>query len=214
VKEIYAPFIPGIYDKGSLNQLSILLDKKEKHAIDNLLWSNTGYFPSVRFSIAHTDNGIALKYFVEEEHTKATFTNANDPVYRDSCVEFFIGFAGDDNYYNLEFNAAGTALVGFGKDRNGRTPVSDDRVNAIDAVSIINWTNGPNDLNVWELTLLVPFDVFVYHDIKTLKETICRTNFFKCGDDLPEPHFISWSNIDNPVPDFHLSEFFGTIQFI
>jgi len=214
VKEAYAHFIPGTYDKNNLNELSILLNSEEKYAIDNLLWSDTGYFPSVSFSIAHTEHGIALKYFVQEQHTQATFTNVNDPVYRDSCVEFFIAFAGDDNYYNLEFNAAGTALVGFGKDRNGREQVPDDKVSSIKPFSNINWADDPAGLNAWELTLLIPFDVFVYHDIKTLKETTCRANFFKCGDDLPEPHFISWSTINSAVPDFHLSDFFGTIKFI
>ncbi|MFC0514185.1 carbohydrate-binding family 9-like protein [Mucilaginibacter angelicae] len=214
MKEVYAPFIPGTYNKNSLNELSVLLDKEEKHAIDNLLWSDIGYFPSVDFSIAHADNHIALKYFVREQHTSAKYTAANDPVYKDSCVEFFVGFGSDDKYYNLEFNAIGTALVGFGKDRNGRTPVPDDKVNSIQALSIINWTNDPGGFNTWELTLLIPFDLFIYHDIKTLKETTGRANFFKCGDDLPEPHFISWNNIVSPVPDFHLSGFFGTIKFI
>lgn len=214
MKEVYAPFIPGTYNENNLDELSVLLEKGEKYAIDNLLWSDTGYFPSVSFSIAHTGNGIALKYFVKEQHTIATYKTVNDPVYKDSCVEFFIGFADDQNYYNLEFNALGTALVGFGKDRNGRIAVPDDTVSGIKGLSKINWVEGSAGLNKWELTLLVPFDVFIYHDIKTLNGITGKANFFKCGDDLPEPHFISWSNIDGPVPDFHLSQFFGTIKFI
>ncbi|MDB5146968.1 MAG: Carbohydrate-binding family 9 [Mucilaginibacter sp.] len=214
MKEVCAPFIPGTFNKNSLNELSILLDEEEKHTIDNLLWSDTGYFPGVSFSIAHVDNHIVLKYFVKEQHTRAVYTAVNDPVYKDSCVEFFIGFGNDHSYYNLEFNALGTALIGFGKDRNGRISIPDDKVSSIKALSTINWTNDPSDFNTWELTLLIPFDVFIYHDIKTLKETAVRANFFKCGDDLPEPHFISWSNIVSSVPDFHLSEFFSAIMFI
>lgn len=213
MKEVYAPFIPGTYNENTLDELSVLLEKGEKYAIDNLLWTDTGYFPSVNFSIAHTGDGIALKYFVKEQHTIATYKTVNDPVYKDSCVEFFIGF-GDGQYYNLEFNALGTALVGFGKDRHGRTPVPDDKVSSIKALSNINWAENTDGFNTWDLTLLVPFDVFIYHDIKTLNGTTSRANFFKCGDDLPEPHFVSWSNINNPVPDFHLSAFFGTIKFI
>ncbi|HEX8021855.1 carbohydrate-binding family 9-like protein [Mucilaginibacter sp.] len=213
MKEVYAPFIPGTYNKNNLDELSVWLEKGEKYTIDNLLWTDTGYFPSVSFSIAHTGDGIALKYFVKEQHTIATYKTVNDPVYKDSCVEFFIGF-GDGQYYNLEFNALGTALVGFGKDRHGRTPVPDDQVSSIKALSNINWAENTDGFNTWDLTLLVPFDVFIYHDIKTLNGTTSRANFFKCGDDLPEPHFVSWSNINNPVPDFHLSAFFGTIKFI
>ncbi len=214
MKEVYALFIPGNYNEDKLDELSVLLNKEQKHAIDNLLWSDTGYFPSVNFSIAHVENGVALKYFVEEQYTQATYKAVNDPVYKDSCVEFFISFADDQNYYNLEFNALGTALVGFGKDRNGRVAIPDDKVSGIKSLSNINWARDSAGFNTWELTLLIPFDVFIYHDIKTLNGIISRANFFKCGDDLPEPHFISWSNIDSPVPDFHLSQFFGTIKFI
>lgn len=214
MKEVYAPFIPGTYNENNLYELSVLLEKEKKYAIDNLLWSDTGYFPSVNFSIAHTENGIALKYFVEEQYTQATYKTVNDPVYKDSCVELFISFADDQNYYNLEFNALGTALVGFGKDRNGREAVPDDKVSGIKTLSNIKWANDPAGFNTWELTLLVPFSIFVYHDVKTLNGTTSKANFFKCGDDLPEPHFISWSNIDSPVPDFHLSQFFGTVKFI
>lgn len=214
MKEVYASFIPGNYNQDKLDELSVLLNKEQKHAIDNLLWSDSGYFPSVSFSIAYLDDNIALKYFVGEQHTQATYKAVNDPVYKDSCVEFFISFADDQNYYNLEFNALGTALVGFGKDRNGRVAIPDDKVSGVKALSNINWAKDTAGFNTWELTLLVPFSIFIYHDIKTLNGITGKVNFFKCGDDLPEPHFISWSNIDSPVPDFHLSQFFGTVKFI
>lgn len=213
MKEVNAAFIPGNYNENNLDELSALLNKEQKHAIDNLLWSDTGYFPSVSFSIAHVDSNIALKYFVKEQHTKASYIAANDPVYKDSCVELFLGFGDDGSYYNLEFNALGTALVGFGKDRNGRAAIPDDKVSGIKSLSNINWAQDGAGFNTWELTLLVPFDVFIYHDIKTLNGVTCQANFFKCGDELPEPHFLSWNNIDSPVPDFHLSKFFGTIKF-
>ncbi|SEN86608.1 Carbohydrate-binding family 9 [Mucilaginibacter gossypiicola] len=213
MKEVYVPFIPGNYNENNLDELSALLNREQKHGIDNLLWTDTGYFPSVSFSIAYVNNNIALKYFVKEQHTRATYTAVNDPVYKDSCVEFFLGLGDDGDYYNLEFNALGTALVGFGKDRNGRQAIPDDKVRDIKSISNINRTENAAEFNTWELTLLIPFSVFIYHDIKTLKGITSKANFFKCGDELPEPHFISWNNIDSPVPNFHLSKFFGTIKF-
>ena len=41
-----------------------------------------------------------------------------------------------------------------------------------------------------------------------------RGNFYKCGDGLPVPHFVSWAPIDTPNPDFHRPEFFDTICFV
>jgi hypothetical protein len=40
-----------------------------------------------------------------------------------------------------------------------------------------------------------------------------RGNFYKCGDSLSVPHFLSWQPIDNPTPNFHLEKFFGELDF-
>jgi hypothetical protein len=46
-----------------------------------------------------------------------------------------------------------------------------------------------------------------------MKGKKCRANFYKCGDDLPEPHFLAWNMINTEEPDFHRPEFFGTLEF-
>ncbi|MDE6269894.1 MAG: hypothetical protein K2M12_03440, partial [Muribaculaceae bacterium] len=40
-----------------------------------------------------------------------------------------------------------------------------------------------------------------------------RANFYKCGDLLSTPHFLSWNRVDTPHPDFHRPEYFGAIKF-
>jgi len=40
-----------------------------------------------------------------------------------------------------------------------------------------------------------------------------RANFYKCGDKLQTPHFLSWAPIDLPKPKFHCPEFFGELVF-
>jgi hypothetical protein len=37
-------------------------------------------------------------------------------------------------------------------------------------------------------------------------------NFYKCGDETPEPHFLSWNPIDLPKPNFHVPQFFGQLE--
>lgn len=66
----------------------------------------------------------------------------------------------------------------------------------------------------WELTLMIPLEVFSYHQINSLKGRQSKVNFFKCGDELPEPHFLAWRNIIAASPDFHLPDFFGTMHFV
>jgi hypothetical protein len=36
-------------------------------------------------------------------------------------------------------------------------------------------------------------------------------NLYKCGDKCDTPHFLSWSPIGLPQPDFHCPDFFGEI---
>ena len=54
-------------------------------------------------------------------------------------------------------------------------------------------------------------------DIKTslsqeeYKSIIRLGNFYKCADETMNPHFVSWSPIDLPEPNFHCPEFFGEI---
>ena len=38
-------------------------------------------------------------------------------------------------------------------------------------------------------------------------------NFYKCGDKLQTPHFLSWNPIDLEKPNFHCPEFFGMLRF-
>lgn len=40
-----------------------------------------------------------------------------------------------------------------------------------------------------------------------------RANFYKIAEKDSNIHFLTWSVVDNPVPDFHLPHFFGIIKF-
>ena len=40
-----------------------------------------------------------------------------------------------------------------------------------------------------------------------------KGNFYKCGDHLSVPHFLSFAPIGVPKPDFHRPEFFCTLEF-
>jgi hypothetical protein len=51
------------------------------------------------------------------------------------------------------------------------------------------------------------------HNITSLSDKKYRGNFYKCGDNLPRPHFLAWNNIQSEEPNFHLSAFFGDLLF-
>lgn len=194
-----------------LPELSRVLDGLPRHAVGLAPWPSYAYRPQVQFAIAHYNGGIVLKYFVREAAIRAVHAEINGPVWQDSCVEFFLSFDDGASYYNLEFNCIGTGLIGYGTGRQGRTMLPPETVASVQAHSVIRREHGGEV--AWELTLLIPLQVFAHTGAYTLGGRHARANFYKCGDALPEPHYLSWAPIHTPEPDFHRPEFFGTLRF-
>ena len=65
----------------------------------------------------------------------------------------------------------------------------------------------------WEVALVVPYSAFFLHRITSLDGQTIRANFYKCGDNLETPHFLSWNPIELEKPNFHCPEFFGMLRF-
>lgn len=191
-----------------------MLDELPAHTLGYSPWIGKLPAPEVSFSIGYGADSIFLKYYVTEYNSRAVYTRPNEPVHRDSCVEFFISFDDDRGYYNFEFNFLGNALVEFGSGRGDRTLLPPSLIRTIRTQTVITPLQEKQEgLVHWELTIAIPFGHFHYHTITSLNDKVCRVNFHKCGDDMPDPHFLIWNNIDAPVPDFHLPQFFGRLTF-
>ena len=65
----------------------------------------------------------------------------------------------------------------------------------------------------WEAALVIPASAIFRHEIADLDGKVMRGNFYKCGDLLQTPHFLSWAPIGLPQPKFHCPEFFGKLNF-
>ncbi|MDB4902240.1 MAG: hypothetical protein JWQ63_1521 [Mucilaginibacter sp.] len=215
MKPFNIPFLVFAGDSLTIEQVSLALDQKEQHLIAFAPWPAFSYNPIVAFSIAHGGNNIFLKYYVEESAVTAIYRKTNGPVYKDSCVEFFIDFNDGNGYYNIEFNCAGTCHIGFGKEKKDRLEVPKDIIERIKYQALFKTGSPSPAFNIkWELSLIIPVDVFYYHKLNSLKNKLCHINFYKCGDDLPKPHYLSWADISYIVPNFHLPEFFVKAQFM
>jgi hypothetical protein len=205
--------MPGIKDR-SLQEISALMDGSRRHVIDHAPWPDFNYKPQVNFAIGHSDDGIFLKFYVTEKFIRVLHHQDNDPVYEDSCVEFFVSFDDDTAYYNLEFNCIGACLAGYGKGRNDRQLIPSEILKKIRRLSTIESLQVLEGADIsWELCLAIPLEVFIHHRLSSLKHRNCRVNFYKCGDQLPSRHFLAWKEIFAAEPDFHLPEYFGAMQF-
>jgi len=213
MKHLEVSFLENCSCNAAINEVSFFMGSVAHHSMNNTPWPGHNYQPEVNFSMAYGADCIFLKYYVSEKFIRAANGATNSAVYEDSCVEFFISFDNDKRYYNFEFNCIGTALIGFGEKKADRTILPEALVGQIKYQAVIS-NQGAGEYIHWELTVDIPFSVFCYHQLKEVKGKNCRVNFYKCGDLLPTPHFISWSPIESPEPNFHLPEFFGTLAFV
>lgn len=215
MKRLEIPFLPGLENDAPLVNIASLLNQLPKNQIDNLPWPAYTYKPDVAFAAAHNNISFLVKFFVKEQTAQARFRHTHDPVYKDSCVEVFIKFR-QKEYYNMEFNLLGTCRAGFGPDRNNRLLLPEKIIQKIKRWPSRQkiWLPAGTAVTAWELTLIIPVEVFCFNQLSSFTNIKANANFFKCGDDLPEPHFLAWNNIIAPEPDFHLPAYFGTIQFV
>jgi len=200
-----------------LSEISEKLDNlKTRASAGEVNWENFPYRPDVTFSMGYTENELLLKYYITEYFFKAEKTQTNDPVYEDSCVEFFVSPGDDGIYYNLEFNGIGTCLMGAGKDRKNRTRINPRVVESIRRITSVGKepVKEKKGRFCWTITIAMPFNIFLHHEIRDLKGKNFRANFYKCGDKLQVPHYVTWNPVTTEKPDFHQPSFFGLLKFV
>jgi hypothetical protein len=215
MKQLEVPFWAGTGQQQDLEVISGRLDQGPFHPIDIQPWPAFKSPAQARFALAHSGDALFIKFVVTEKDVRASYRQSNEPVYRDSCVEFFLAPGEGPTYYNLEFNCIGTCLMAYGtQDLGGRQFLS---AAVIDKIRRRTWLHaggsGAAAAITWELTAAIPLEVFCYHPLATLQGLQGSANFYKCGDELPEPHFLTWNEIRAAAPNFHLPEYFGQIVF-
>lgn len=195
----------------SMDDVAENLTKKQYENISISSWGDAPSEVSACFKILHCNNAILLEYNITENEMLARYNNHLDPVYQDSCVEMFILFGEDSNFYNFEFNCFGSCLSAWGPNRDERQTLPVEVLKQIETRTVIN-RGDSGGLN-WHIYILIPVNTFVHHDFKTIAGVKARANFYKCGDNLVRPHFLSWKKIKTTTPDFHQPLYFGELCF-
>ncbi|HPH53694.1 MAG TPA: carbohydrate-binding family 9-like protein [Bacteroidales bacterium] len=205
--------------KPSVAEVAAMFDREKIafHYIDVINWERYNYKPDVKFRIAHSAEEIYIQYVVKEEGVRATFGyDAGSKPYSDSCVEFFMIPSDKDSiYYNLEMNCIGHGTFAGGPDRKQRTRFGDDVISQIRRHSTLG-SEPFGDLpgqHEWTLTIAIPKSIYSLSEFSDLSGRTVKANFYKCGDDMAVPHYLSWHPISIPSPNFHTPEHFGQIFF-
>lgn len=174
------------------------------------------YAPQVEFRMFHTGEWLLLRFDVAEQYTMARVTQDNGRSWTDSCVEFFISPDGKE-YYNFETTCAGRLLLAWHRSRHEAEQAPQEVLQAVKRFTSLPFGQTFEERvgdNHWSLTLAIPPRALFRHALNDWSGLQASANLYKCGDELSQPHFLSWSPIRTEKPDFHRPEFFAPIRFV
>lgn len=176
-------------------------------SIDKINWKNFEHLPEVKVYLGYCDQRLWIHYMVYDDFVRAVCRHDQEPVWQDSCVEFFAKQG--DIYRNFEFNSLGVCLSAFGSDRNARKRLDNERMAQILRFPSLTLESMPLESipTNWSLTVAIPLDL-----IGVNAGSHFMANFYKCGDKTKVPHYISWSAIATSTPDFHQPGFFAPVE--
>jgi len=193
----------------------ILSDEKEYHYINNVNWPLVfSYCPDSKFIIARSESALYIKFQIKETNIRSLYINDQEPIWEDSCVEFFCKKPQSDTYMNFEFNCIGTCVATTRKGRDVDViPFSEDQLKKIERFSPLYKQpfSEKQGTSYWELIVKIPFEILGINPNEF--PDILLGNFYKCADGTTTPHFVSWNPIATECPNFHCPEFFGLLSF-
>jgi len=177
--------------------------------------------PRTQAKALYDDRYVYVIFRVEDRYVRAVAQEYHGPVWKDSCVEFFFR-PGDDlslGYFNLEVNCGGTALFHYQKVPRENVRIVDMAdMQQIEIAHSMPRIVEPEIIRptIWTIEYRIPLAVLEKYCkvAQPRRGVIWRANFYKCADETSHPHWLTWSAVDNPTPDFHLPQFFGILEFM
>lgn len=170
------PLTAHTFADTQIDEVSDFLNVAPKNSIACQPWDDK-YTGSASFSIAYSIDSVLLKFFIVEESILAKYIEPNDPVFKDSCVEFFIALDNDDKYYNFEFNCKGNCLVGYGIGKEQRELIPISLIRSIKtAASFKSVKVNDKPMIEWGLTIVIPNVAFYCHQKLLLNNRAVRSS--------------------------------------
>jgi hypothetical protein len=188
--------------------------------ITNYMGTVPGFRPAVQAKMMYNDENLYVVFRVKDRYIRCIAKDHNGPVWEDSCVEFF--FSPDTNlperYFNLEINCGGTPLMHYNLFQEKET-----RILAVEDIKMAEIAHSLPQLIdpeitepvTWTIEYRIPFTLLEKYSTVTRPGPGInwRANFYKIAENNSNPHYITWSVVDNLKPDFHLPQFFGLLKF-
>lgn len=187
--------------------------------VKNVMGSEPQHKPKVQAKAAYDDEAVYVIFRVEDRYVRCVHTKYQNPVYEDSAVEFFFSPSGDisNGYFNIEINCGGTALFKFRSPEKGTVLIPESEFMKIEIAHSLPRIIYPEIKNevIWTIEMRIPLDILnKYYPVSSPAPGVkWKANFYKIADESSHPHYLTWSKVNFPDPNFHLPQFFGTLSF-
>jgi hypothetical protein len=177
--------------------------------------------PVVQARLLYDRECLHVIFHVVDHYVRCLVEDYQGPVWGDSCVEFFFTPGSDigEGYFNIETNCGGSVLfmhqTARGRDRVPVAASDAETLSIARTMPRITEQELPGPL-AWLVEYRVAFNVLARYAPVSLPApgVTWRANFHKCAETTSHPHYLTWSPILLPRPDFHRKEFFGTLLFL
>ena len=184
-------------------------DTIPKAKVNTYRWVECTEFDTTAQLVYVKGFGFVCKMTCNEAEPVAVYSENDDPVWEDSCLEFFACYAGEE-YINIECNANGAACIQIGTNRY-------DRVSLRDRFETPFVVTAKDTGDAWSVTSEIPLDKLkelygdhVKDDLFVSGYTFTG-NFYKTGGyETGNEHYAVWNEVKTEKPDFHQPAYFGT----
>ena len=176
--------------------------------------------PKVLAKLAWNEDALYIIFRVEDLYVRAVAKKYQDSVCKDSCVEFFFtpGSNLGISYFNIEINCGGTMLFWWHPEEKKAIPIAAKDCDRVKIGHTLPKIVDPEtkEPTIWTIEYRLPFAVLKKYcpdSVKPAQGAIWKANLYKCADETSHPHWLTWSFVDYPKPQFHMPNYFGTLKF-
>ncbi len=210
------PEFKGLWDGGAWQGAPVL-------EISHFRPESTDHRPVTQAKLLYGLEGLYGLFRVQDRYVRCVHRRYQDPVYNDSCVEFFVQPNVDKGYFNFEFNCGGTILASYIEDptRSGGRFKVFTKLSKSEIRQVLIYHSLPHVIEpewdretTWYLEFYIPYMLLEKYtgSVDISPGAIWRANLFKCADQTSHPHWAAWSAVD--ALNFHLPHCFGAIAFM
>ena len=173
------------------------------------------YTPAVSVKLFHNGENLYIKFDVTENDIQAKVAEDQGRTWTDPCVEFFVSPGCNMDYYNFECTCTGKLLLAWHPAGVPKEPAPAEVLKSVLRYPSLGTECFPirTGEHCWSVIEVIPATALFRSGTDKFDGKRMTANFYKCGDELPTPHFISWAPIEWKEPSFHRPEFFGELVF-